>query len=76
MPANATEPVFAPYTRHYPPDTQAAWRWLRNRQPTWWRDKVKLEHTGKNGGPIKLTVTTMMTPEDASRIYRERLRSE
>ena len=76
MPANATEPVLAPYTRHYPPDSQAAWLWLRNRQPAWWRDKVELEHTGKNGGPIRLTVTAGMTPEDASRIYRERLRSE
>ena len=24
---------YAPYTAHYPPDTQAASLWLRNRQP-------------------------------------------
>ena len=29
-----------PYTEHYPPDTQAASLWLRNRQPRQWRDKV------------------------------------
>lgn len=31
------------YTEHYPPDTNAASLWLRNRQPTKWRDKH--EHT-------------------------------
>lgn len=50
MPANAEEPVYAPYTEHYPPDTQAASLWLRNRQPKRWRDRV--EHTGADGGPI------------------------
>lgn len=34
------EPVIVPYTEHYPPDTQAASLWLRNRQPKQWRDKV------------------------------------
>lgn len=40
-------------TRHYPPDTQAASLWLRNRQPAKWRDKQDIEHTGKEGGPIE-----------------------
>lgn len=31
--------VRASYTEHYPPDTQAASLWLRNRQPTKWRDR-------------------------------------
>lgn len=47
MPAGASEPVYAPYVEHYPPDTQAASLWLRNRQPARWRDKMDHEHTGK-----------------------------
>lgn len=52
MPAGANDPVYAPYTEHYPPDTQAASLWLRNRQPRLWRDKQDIEHSGPNGGPI------------------------
>ena len=35
-------------TKHYPPDTQAASLWLRNRQPKKWRDKheIAVETTG------------------------------
>ena len=29
-------------TKHYPPDTQAASLWLRNRQPTLWRDQKNI----------------------------------
>lgn len=46
MPAGSNEPVYAPYTEHYPPDTQAASLWLRNRQPAKWRDKQEHEHSG------------------------------
>lgn len=44
MPAGATEPVYAPYTEHYPPDTNAASLWLRNRQRGRWRDQQDHEH--------------------------------
>jgi hypothetical protein len=37
------QPVEVPFTEHYPPDTQAASLWLRNRQPDKWRDKVDVE---------------------------------
>lgn len=40
-------PVIVPYIEHYPPDTQAASLWLRNRQPTRWRDKTEHELSGK-----------------------------
>jgi len=46
MPAGAKKPVYAPFVEHYPPDTQAASLWLRNRQPKLWRDKQELEHSG------------------------------
>lgn len=45
-----------PYTEHYPPDTAAASLWLRNRQPTKWRDKQEFEHTGKDGAPLQAWV--------------------
>jgi hypothetical protein len=52
----ASEIVQTPLTKHYPPDTQAASLWLRNRQPRLWRDKVDMELTGRDGGPLE-TVT-------------------
>jgi hypothetical protein len=47
MPAGAKEPVYAPYVEHVPPETAAASLWLRNRQPTKWRDKTEHELSGK-----------------------------
>lgn len=38
-----------PIVKHYPPDTQAASLWLRNRQPERWRDKRETEHSGVIG---------------------------
>lgn len=49
--------VQTPLTKHYPPDTQAASLWLRNRQPKLWRDKQELEHTGADGGAIQVERT-------------------
>lgn len=45
MPQGADHPVYAPYIEHYPPDTQAASLWLRNRQPKKWRDKTDVNQT-------------------------------
>ena len=59
------EIVITPTVKHYPPDTQAASLWLRNRQPALWRDKIDHEHSGKNGGKIEHEVT--MTPSEAYR---------
>ena len=73
MPANAKEPVYAPYVERFPPDTSAASLWLRNRQPAKWRDKIEHEHAGRNGGPIE-QITTTTTPEEAAKIYRERMK--
>lgn len=44
---NNGEIIVEPYTEHYPPDTGAAMAWLKNRQPTHWRDKQDIEHSGK-----------------------------
>lgn len=49
---NGGEILRAETTKHYPPDTQAASLWLRNRQPEKWRDKTDqyvnadLKHSG------------------------------
>jgi hypothetical protein len=40
--------------KHYPPDTQAATWWLRNRQPKKWRDRQEV--TGADGGPVATEV--------------------
>lgn len=36
--------TLTPIRKHYPPDTQAASLWLRNRQPKLWRDKTEINH--------------------------------
>ncbi len=47
-------PIVVPTTKHYPPDTAAAIIWLKNRQKAKWRDKIDHEHTGANGGPMRI----------------------
>ncbi|KCZ47562.1 hypothetical protein [Hyphomonas sp. CY54-11-8] len=38
------EPLIVPTTKHYPPDTAAAFIWLKNRQGARWKDKQEFEH--------------------------------
>lgn len=45
MPANAPEPVYAPYRAKIAPDTTAAIFWLKNRRKADWRDKTEHEVT-------------------------------
>jgi hypothetical protein len=47
------EVVRADIVEHYPPDTQAATWWLKNRQGKRWKDKTEVEH----GGSVSLTTT-------------------
>jgi hypothetical protein len=44
MPAGHSKPVYAPYIEHVPPDVTACIFWLKNRDPTAWRDAQLLEH--------------------------------
>lgn len=48
------------YVEHYPPDTQAASLWLRNRQPALWRDKTEVGVTDKDGNDV-------LPPEEVAR---------
>ena len=40
--------------KQIPPDTAAAFIWLKNRKPKEWRDKHDVEHSGKDGGGIEI----------------------
>lgn len=40
-----SDALIVPYTEHYPPDTNAASLWLRNRRKEEWRDQNQTEHT-------------------------------
>lgn len=66
MPAGATEPVYAPYTEHVPPDVTAASKWLNNRRPDAWRDKQQHEHTGANGAPLVPVINVTIGAAESS----------
>lgn len=38
--------IYGEYEEYYPPDTAAAFIWLKNRRPEKWRDRRELEHSG------------------------------
>lgn len=61
---NNGEIIRADTLKHYPPDTAAAFIWLKNRAG--WRDKQSHEVTGADGGPIETrTVRVPVVEEDA-----------
>ena len=62
MPSGTSEPVYVPYTQHYPPDTKAALRWLMNRQPALWRDRQEVNVTGSLEHRL-----SQMTPDERAR---------
>lgn len=47
-----------PYVEHFPPDTAAAFIWLKNRQPAKWRDKKEIHETSER----KEQVTVELSP--------------
>jgi len=48
----AGEPIYAPYTERFPPDTGAATLWLSNRRRKDWRSVNTIALTGGDGGPL------------------------
>jgi hypothetical protein len=44
MPAGRSQPVYAKYIEHVPPDVTAGIFWMKNRDPQHWRDSQQLEH--------------------------------
>src|SRR6266705_1225512 len=59
MPAGSEAPVYAPYVKHYPPDTNAALAWLSRRQPEKWKDRQEVNVTGTIAQRL-----AQMTPEE------------
>lgn len=57
MPANAKEPVYAPFREKIAPDTTAAMFWLKNRQPDKWRDRA----VGDKDNPMHIESKYTMT---------------
>ena len=51
-------PLIVPTIKHYPPDTQAASLWLRNRKPDKWRDTKNMEHSGKDGKGLVINISS------------------
>lgn len=41
--------TITPIIKHYPPDTAAAFIWLKNRRPKAWRDRQEVKHEGLGG---------------------------
>ncbi len=73
LPSGAGEPIYAPYTKHYPPDTKAALRWLMNRQPALWRDRQEVNVTSSLEHRL-----SQMRPEERARDafeFAERVRA-
>lgn len=44
------------YVKHYPPDTTAAIFWLKNRQPTKWRDKQEIDQNISQEKPFEVNI--------------------
>lgn len=64
---NQGEEMQVEYIERYPPDTQAASLWLRNRQPAKWRDKQEVDHKSSDGS---------MSPQDAGAAVLAALRAK
>ncbi len=63
------EVTLTPIKKYYPPDTTACIFWLKNRQRDRWRDKQDHEHTGKDGGPIRMDLSGL--DENERTVLRE-----
>src|SRR6266571_4069200 len=66
MPAGSEAPVYAPYVKHYPPDTNAALAWLSRRQPDKWKDRQEVSVTGTMAQRL-----SQMTPDERAQYALE-----
>ncbi len=60
MPAGATEPVYAPYREHVPPDVNAARFWLQNRRLDQWGEEPVVNHVAPDESPIAKMIAACM----------------
>lgn len=62
-------PIIVPTKKHYPPDTAAAFIWLRNRRPKDWRQQpevIQHEHTVKELKVVKASEYLMEVSKKVS----------
>ena len=64
------EITVTPLTKHYPPDTGAAFIWLKNRQPDKWRDRIEHQADVTVNGPDGAALARLF--DDRMRQSRER----
>lgn len=64
------EITVTPLTKHYPPDTGAAFIWLKNRQPDKWRDRIEHQADVTVSGPDGAALARLF--DDRMRQARER----
>ena len=55
-------------TKQMAPDVGAQCMWLKNRRPEEWRDKQEIEHSGKDGGPIRIVTAKDLSDDDLAQI--------
>lgn len=63
MPANASEPVYAPFRAKIAPDVTAAIFWLKNRRKDDWRDGKEIDHKSSDGS-MKPTLVKLVALAD------------
>ena len=59
-------PLVVPTEKHYPPDATSCIFWLKNRDPSNWRDKQDHEHSGQIDGDRKYTVEIIRPKEEGN----------
>jgi predicted transcriptional regulator len=67
------EVVLTELTKHYPPDTKAAFIWLKNRRSQNWRDKQEIELNNKVGPDMLKRLETDMIERMTKARERQRL---
>ena len=68
---NKAEVIKTEYIKHYPPDTTACIFWLKNRHKELWRDSYRQEHTGANGGSVKIALDMSEFTDDELAMARK-----
>lgn len=64
MPANASEPVYAPFRAKVAPNVTAAIFWLKNRQKGQWRDRIDHANDPDNPMPAPQFIVQPVVPKE------------
>lgn len=69
------EIITKPITKHYPPDTAAAFIWLKNRRPGEWRDRIQVESEGLEGFLALIGGRTLVNATERKQVESTEVRS-